>query len=292
MSIIGVLAAVAITATAVAYLFLVRSDRICGNDGSICDISAEPLVMRLATTALGLVVLLSVGFVRPSFAGLGASGTPESPVICQFQPGEKSWQGSCGSLFGERRTLTLASAEAITTGAWRKGVSPTSVWVGGMTESGSPNWPIEVEIYGEGSGLLRSEYGWFAVSGFSITPKAMRFQIDTSHSVSPNDLDRQIVQRAAAILSSESVWNRADTRKCNLTDTKWSIYCAVERATIEVTGGFHHRRPALELVRQIVDERSAGRNYNHRLMDYNNDPSTRLEDVQSLFADALVRMSR
>jgi hypothetical protein len=59
-----------------------------------------------------------------------------------------------------------------------------------------------------------------------------------------------------------------------------------------VTGGFHHRRPALELVRQIVDERSEGRNYHHRLMDYNNDPSTRLEDVQSLFAEALARMKK
>jgi hypothetical protein len=65
----------------------------------------------------------------------------------------------------------------------------------------------------------------------------------------------------------------------------------MEKATIDVTGGFGHRRPALEVVRSIVDERTASRNYNHRLMDYNNDPRTQLDDVKSLFGEALLRMN-
>jgi hypothetical protein len=64
------------------------------------------------------------------------------------------------------------------------------------------------------------------------------------------------------------------------------------RASLEVTGGIHHRRPAMELVRQVVDERSAGRKYEHRLRDYNNDPTTKLSDVRSLFEEALARMKR
>ena len=48
----------------------------------------------------------------------------------------------------------------------------------------------------------------------------------------------------------------------------------------------------MELVRQIVDERTTGRNYDHRLMDYNNDPSTTLADVHSLFAEAMSRIPR
>ena len=74
------------------------------------------------------------------------------------------------------------------------------------------------------------------------------------------------------------------------TATTWSIYCAVERPQIEVAGGFHHRRPAGELVREIVDERTKGRNYHHRMMDYNNDPTTTLADVRSLFTEALARI--
>jgi hypothetical protein len=133
-------------------------------------------------------------------------------------------------------------------------------------------------------------YGWFAVTAFASDKQAVRFRIDTSHELPPSELDREIVKRAAAILSSTAVWNRADNRKCPPGASKWSIYCAMEQATIDVTGAFNHRRPALEVVREIVDQRSAGRNYDHRLMDYNNDPSTKLEDVRSLFAEALARM--
>jgi|HubBroStandDraft_4_1064222.scaffolds.fasta_scaffold164813_3 hypothetical protein len=41
-----------------------------------------------------------------------------------------------------------------------------------------------------------------------------------------------------------------------------SLYCDIKAFA---------RRPAMEVVRIIIDERSAGRNYQHRLMDYNND---------------------
>jgi hypothetical protein len=149
---------------------------------------------------------------------------------------------------------------------------------------------VEIEIYGGGNGLIRTYNGWFAVSGFNVRGSTMRFQIDTAKEIAPNALDRGILVRAAQIISSDSVWNRADNRKCPATATKWSIYCAVEQAQIDVAGGFHHRRPAGELVREIVDERTKTRNYNHRMMDYNNDPTTTLADVRSLFAEALARI--
>jgi hypothetical protein len=62
-------------------------------------------------------------------------------------------------------------------------------------------------------------------------------------------------------------------------------------ASMESTCGAHHRRPAMELVRQIIEQRTAGRDYEHRLMDYNNDKTTTLADVHAIFADALRRMN-
>jgi hypothetical protein len=118
----------------------------------------------------------------------------------------------------------------------------------------------------------------------------VRFQVDTVQQIPASALDRQILERAATIITADSVWNRADNRKCPASATKWSIYCAVERAEVEVTGGFHHRRPAMELVRTIVDERTATKTYQHRLMDYNNDRTTRLDDVRSLFREAIARI--
>ncbi len=187
--------------------------------------------------------------------------------------------------------MTLAPAAAITTGIWRDDVRPSSVWAGDMTDRGHPNAALELEIYTGGSGVLRTEYGWFVVTHFALS-STLSFDLDASHEVKPNALDQKIVRKAAAILSMERACNRADNRKCPASATTWSIFCAIEKASIELTGEFHHRRPALELVRQVVNERTATRNYHHHLMDYNNDPTTHLSDIQNLFQEALKRMEK
>jgi hypothetical protein len=204
---------------------------------------------------------------------------------CKLQPAGDRYTGGCGRLFDRTPKMTLAPTPAITTGVWRRDVQPAAVWAGTMTDDGDTD-RLEMELYAGGRGVLRTAYGWFPVTHFAES-EGVTFDLEASLEVKPNALDTEIVRRAAAILSSDSVWNRADNRKCPAEATTWSIYCAMEKATIEVTGGFHHRRPALEAVRAVVDQRSAGRNYHHRLMDYNNDPTTQLSDVQSLFREAL-----
>ncbi|HEY3932983.1 MAG TPA: hypothetical protein VGL65_00025 [Gemmatimonadales bacterium] len=149
---------------------------------------------------------------------------------------------------------------------------------------------VEIEIYADSTGVIRTYAGWFAISQVASPDSSLRFTVDTVLTIPPSPLDRQILERAATIITSDSVWNRADNRKCPVTAKRWSIYCAVEQAEIEVAGGFHHRRPAMELVREIVDERTAAKTYQHRLMGYNNDPSTTLADVKSLFQAALSRI--
>lgn len=235
---------------------------------------------------------IAVWFGLAGVAAQSPGLSPASLSHCAFHRVDDHFAGTCGPLFDQTPGLTLRSAAAITTGVWRKDLQPTSVWAGEMTEAGSSNESIELEVYSDNSGVLRTEYGWFAVAQFAASSSALSFELDASHEVRANALDEEIVRKAAAILSTSEAWNRADNRKCPGNATTWSIYCAMERATIEVTGGFHHRRPALEAVRQIVEERSVGRNYHHRLMEYNNDPTTRLDDVQSLFDDALDRMKR
>ena len=149
---------------------------------------------------------------------------------------------------------------------------------------------VEIEIYGGGAGVARTEEGWFPISGFHVAGDGIRFQLSGKTQVPPNAVDREILERAATIITSDAVWNRADNRICPAAAKSWSIYCAVERAQLDTVGGFHHRRPAGELVREIVDERTKDRAYHHRMMDYNNDPTTHLSDVKSLFAEAIARI--
>jgi hypothetical protein len=244
---------------------------------------------------IALLGILSVGGVAIAVAELPSTALADSAAIavpsrCEFHRSNQRWTGSCGVVFDEHPVFSIAPSKSIATGIWRQGPRPKAVWAGVLTTEGNPDYPIEIEVYAQGAGVIRSEYGWFSVSGFASDNSTVKFQIDASHEVAPGPLDRAILKRADAILSAADEWNRADDRKCPPAATSWSIYCASERATIEITGGFHHRRPALELVRQIVDERSKGRNYDHRLMDYNNDPSTTLADVHGLFAEAMSRI--
>ncbi len=96
--------------------------------------------------------------------------------------------------------------------------------------------------------------------------------------------DLEIVRHAQQILSSPSQWNRADKRVCPADAKTFSLYCALEKATGEVKGKFEHRDAAMQESRFVIDDIAPNRkNYKHRLMDYNNDPSTTFADIQKFF---------
>ena len=95
--------------------------------------------------------------------------------------------------------------------------------------------------------------------------------------------DLQIVKRAREILDSPAKWNRADNRECPAAAKTFSLYCALQMATMEVTGKTDHRGAALQEARFVIDEIAADRNYEHRLMGYNNDPITTFDDIQEVF---------
>src|SRR5262245_53332415 len=102
--------------------------------------------------------------------------------------------------------------------------------------------------------------------------------------------DLRILQRADEILSEPSKWDRHDDRVCSPEDRTWSLYCALQKACIEVLGEYQHRRVALQEVRFAVEEATKGMELEHRLMDFNNLPSTRFEDVKKVLATAMERV--
>ncbi len=96
--------------------------------------------------------------------------------------------------------------------------------------------------------------------------------------------DLQIVKRARKILDSPAKWNRADDRVCPADAKTFSLYCALEKATNEVTGNFERRGAAMQEARFVIDEIAPNHNnYQHRLMGYNNDPTTTFADIQKVF---------
>lgn len=78
--------------------------------------------------------------------------------------------------------------------------------------------------------------------------------------------DIEIVKRAQQILNSPAVWNRKDNRVCPKDAKKFSLYCALEKATDEVNGNFEHRGAAMQEARFVIEDVAPGRKYEHRLM--------------------------
>jgi hypothetical protein len=66
--------------------------------------------------------------------------------------------------------------------------------------------------------------------------------------------DVEIVKRARQILDSSEKWNRTDHRNCPDSETKFSLYCALEKATSEVAGDFAHRDAAMQEARSKEPE--------------------------------------
>ena len=100
--------------------------------------------------------------------------------------------------------------------------------------------------------------------------------------------DLQILQRAREILSDESKWNSDDDRVCNEDDTKWSLFCALKKATIETLGEYDHRRVALMEVRWIIDKLMEGEDCEHRLMDFNN--TREYDDIINVLNESIKRV--
>jgi hypothetical protein len=105
--------------------------------------------------------------------------------------------------------------------------------------------------------------------------------------------DLRILDMADSFLGDESAWNRNDDRQCDddKASGKWSLSCALDVACVEVLGQYDHTRGALQEVRFVVEEVTAGRQFEGRLMGFNNLPETRFEDIKRVLRLARERVA-
>lgn len=108
--------------------------------------------------------------------------------------------------------------------------------------------------------------------------------------VSEDDL--RILVRARELLKTDSVWNGNDDRECADDEAtgKRSLFCALQKACVDVLGTYEHRRVALQEVRFAVEDATRGQDFEHRLRDFNNLPTTRLADIQRVLQVATDRV--
>ena len=114
-----------------------------------------------------------------------------------------------------------------------------------------------------------------------LTPTSSGFE-RRDNSVSEEDVE--ILAGATRLLVDESGWNRSDDRNCDDDEAtgKRSLFCALQKASIEVLGEYNHRRVALQEVRFAIEDVTDGREFAHRLMGFNNLPETTLVDIHDV----------
>lgn len=104
--------------------------------------------------------------------------------------------------------------------------------------------------------------------------------------------DLRLLQRADELLSSPTRWDRHDTRICLPSATSLSLYCALQKASLELFNEYGHRAIALEEVRFAIEDVTDGRKFSHRLKDFNNLPSTEFRDVKTVLTIAIHRVRK
>ena len=97
------------------------------------------------------------------------------------------------------------------------------------------------------------------------------------------EADLHVIARTREILDSPAKWNHTDAQSCPADATTFSLFCALQMASKEVTGSFDNRGAAAQEVRFAIDDLVGNaKHYNSRITDFNNDSETRFEDVQQV----------
>ena len=111
-----------------------------------------------------------------------------------------------------------------------------------------------------------------------------------NHDLAFDSIDIQILSRANDILSSEAVWSKKDDRKCedDMDAGKYSLFCALYKASIDIAGEYDHRKPGLQQVRWIIDDQYKNRLAGHRLMDFNNHKDTNFDEIKKLLQESIL----
>ncbi|HXV86312.1 MAG TPA: hypothetical protein VD793_06420 [Gemmatimonadales bacterium] len=102
--------------------------------------------------------------------------------------------------------------------------------------------------------------------------------------------DIAILRTALAGLDRIARWNRQEGQNCSGSDqTSTGLFCVLYTAVEARMGRYHHRQPALELVRSVIFERWRDRITSHQLVDFNNHAATTMADLRAVLQVALDR---
>jgi hypothetical protein len=256
----------------------------------------------LALAVTGLIAVLP-GCASDKTAGTpvtnntAAASVPKLTLACSLAPVAAGFAGTCqvpcsvnalAINFDGVEPKRACSGPARTVNVSLAKTDIANRWLGTM-QGVQPEDPTRFEVVpiaGTAAQVGRTPFGCFAVDRVTQTEKSLDVSMVADKQVRPTSQDVAIIDRAIALLPNVDVWNKNDNRQCPPNQQKLSMFCALMQATTEISGGIHYRQPALQAVREVVNTVDQSRVKTHRIMDYNNHPSTTLQEIHSLLKSA------
>jgi hypothetical protein len=128
---------------------------------------------------------------------------------------------------------------------------------------------------------MKTTMGYFLWETVTLHEDKLYFVIDWWYRPPARDVDLNTLVMARRLLADAKSWNKNDDRKCDddIDNNQWSLFCALKHASIENMGEYNHHNAAMQTVRFVIEDLDPDQQFEHALMDYNNAPSTRHQDI-------------
>ncbi len=129
--------------------------------------------------------------------------------------------------------------------------------------------------------FMKTSNGWYPWDKLKIENGKLIFSYDYWYCPPATKTDLEILDLCFDYLKDSTKWQQNDDRDCDAdkTDDIWSLYCAIQIASVEKAGAYNHRGKVIQITRFVIDELYPDHGYDHTLMEFNNDSSTTFEDL-------------
>lgn len=225
-------------------------------------------------------------------ACLNGSKAAAQDVVCRAsRRGAEGLAGTCQEGDSVVGAITLASPSAGAPHLWR------GVIRGPRFESAAVHGPIGESDIGLDirSAVVRLGRSWLSARDVRTDSDEVRFSFRSDRAAPANEIDVSILEKAREMLANQDSWNRRDSTDMDRAPAmgfacapapRQSMFCAVYLASLQVSGDYFHFRPAVNAVRWAAGDSSRER-YRHPLIEFNNDPTVTLANVQGVLDAAL-----
>lgn len=205
-----------------------------------------------------------------------------SQAICNLSLNEEKLIGTCENSYFTNFEIDLDNTQFDSVNIFEQAPLHGTVTI-------DNNYKLDVDyVITNRSGLpqllVETKAGWFTLDDLTFSETGISFVIDHDPDVPVTQVDLDIIKRAKELIQEEKYWHKQDDRKCDddAENNCYSLFCALKIASVELEGNYNHRNAIMQKIRHSIADLYPNKEWNHRLMDFNNMSETDYKGLISL----------